>query len=424
MALTDELIRASFKGVDFFVHRETKESGRKVVVHEYPGSNVRFVEDLGELPDIFRIDAFVKGNNWTRDARRLESALKDKTEGILELTSFGIVKVKAEGYTATQQQKSIGEITFNITFFITTERPSPIKAPETVQTTSTNAEDVLVEREDGFGDEYTPPTDVDSTISAEYEGNQVADDVLATSRRIQSKITTIANKVLEIKRSIFILVQNPVEYAESIFNSGLFGELFDILPLDGSSLNFILDLTKFGNNLATDYSSIKNSETIDPTSDYDIPLFNETTIARANRNENRKTLVNSVRLAALALYCEQAARSNYQTDTDINNAKANINTAYDAIVLTNDVNAQATSSLDKCRLSALAVLDQKLQLTPNVTAFDTPRTNSVSLAYQLYAEQFADEAALTERADVLSDLNGLLATRLKGTINVLQEDTI
>ncbi|MCK5615440.1 DNA circularization N-terminal domain-containing protein, partial [Candidatus Pacearchaeota archaeon] len=368
----DKTIRASFKGIDFFVHTESKESGRKVAIHEYPGSDVRLVEDLGELPDIFRIDGFVEGNNWQSQFRRLETALKSKTEGILELTSFGIVKVKAESYNASQSQRSVGEITFNITFLITTNRPSPVISPDSVQTTSTKAGDVLIEREDGFSDEYVEPVGAESVISAEYEGEQVADDVVDISRRINSEVTGIINTANRIKSEIAKLVHDPDSYSENIFNSGLLGELFDLLPLDGTSLSIILDLTKFGNNLATDFFSIKSGSTIMPASDYDIPLFDETTVSRINRNNNRKALVNGVRICGLAMYCDQAARSEFQTDSDINNAKANINTAYNAIVLTDDVNARAGSFLDKCRLSSLNVLDQKLQLTPNIEPFTTP----------------------------------------------------
>ena len=418
-------IPASFKGVPFFVHNETKEAGRKIAVHEYPGSDVRFVEDLGELPDIFRINGFVGGDdNWVDDFRRLETVLKNKEEGTLELTSFGIVKVKAESYTATQSQRSIGEISFNVTFLITTDRPSPVLSPNTVQTTSTNTENVLIEREIGFGNEYSDPIDVESIISAEYEGILVADDVFELGRKIQSGDTDISNAVNEVKNNISSLVHDPAAYAESLFNGGLLGDLFDLLPTDGSSLSDILDLTKFGNNLAIDFFSIKNDETVNPISDYNIPLFDETTVARINRNINRKALVNSVRISGLAMYCEQAARSDYQTDTDINATKSNINTAYNAIVLTNDVSAEAGSFLDTCRLGALEVLDRKLQLTPNIAQFTTPRTTDVNLAYQLYAEQFEDEEQLTDRADILSELNGVLSTRLRGDINVLQEDLV
>jgi len=419
---TEDLIAVTYKGIPFFVRSEEKQSGRKVAIHEYPGSDIRFVEDLGKIPDIFTVNGFVHGENWKSEARRLSHTLDEATEGVLEFV-FGIIKVKAQTYREVVSQTEVGVVDFYITFLRTVNNPAPVKAKSTKQTVSKNTEDLLQAVEESFAEQFVAPSVVNTIKTAVYEGVEAANGIAEVAADIQSEISNIVSLADTITSNINSLIQNPFAYAEEMFNTGLMGDLFDILPIDGSAIEAMVKLTKFGNSLATDFFSINNNLTVQRVSDYDIPLFNQTTFDRIRMNNNRKTMVNSVRVSALAMLCEQAARADYQTDDDINDVKNKINTAYNAIVLTDDVDANLGSSLDKVRLSALDVLDQKLQLTPNLVEFDIKgQTTNVLLAYDLYEEQFFNEDDLVARATVLSDLNGLLPTKLRGNVLVLEEN--
>lgn len=419
---TDQTIAVSFKNVPFKVRTENRESGRKVAVHEYPGSNVRFVEDLGELPDTFRINGFVDGPTYLTEATRLRNVLKEKTEGVLETSSWGIIKVKSQIFTETVNQTSVGEIYFNITFLRSKANPSPVVVAGTVETVSTSANDLLVDTQDNFEEAFVAPTTAGTIQTATYEGTQAIEAIETASDSIQAEgMQSLINTALA---DINTLIKSPEDYAAALFNDGLLGALFENLPLDGTALPAMTKLTKFGNSLATDSFSINNNTKTVPISDYDIPLFSETTVIREKANANRKTLVNNVRLASLGMLCEQAARADYGTDDDINSIKATIDEAYTAIVLTDDVDATIGNSLDEVRLGALEVLDQKLQSTPNLVNYSVRgRTTNMLLAYLLYAEQFTTENELDERGTVLSDLNGLLPTKLKGDISVLEVQT-
>ena len=65
MTIQNELQVMSFRGVPFYWYSITTNSGRKVVSHEYPLKNTRFVEDLGLLDLSFSVEATISSNNYT-----------------------------------------------------------------------------------------------------------------------------------------------------------------------------------------------------------------------------------------------------------------------------------------------------------------------------------------------------------------------
>ena len=69
MAWRDNLLDASFRGVAFGVNdTEAPIAGRRLAVHEYPGRDEPFVEDLGRRTKRWEIEAFVVGDEYA-DAR-------------------------------------------------------------------------------------------------------------------------------------------------------------------------------------------------------------------------------------------------------------------------------------------------------------------------------------------------------------------
>ncbi len=58
---TVTLRRASFRGVGFFVEHDSVEVGRRLVVHEFPGSDEPFIEDLGAKAQHIHVTAYVTG---------------------------------------------------------------------------------------------------------------------------------------------------------------------------------------------------------------------------------------------------------------------------------------------------------------------------------------------------------------------------
>lgn len=69
------LRQCSFKGVPFQAAAVTKTIQRRQVLHEYPQRDVPYLEDLGKGATLYKVTAFLVGDNCVAQAKRLEKAL-------------------------------------------------------------------------------------------------------------------------------------------------------------------------------------------------------------------------------------------------------------------------------------------------------------------------------------------------------------
>lgn len=84
MAWRDRLLRASFRGVHFEVEdHETEAAGRRVQVHEYPGRDEPYAEDLGRRTTEYNIEAYVIGDDYAFQRDRLVDACAEAGAGTL-----------------------------------------------------------------------------------------------------------------------------------------------------------------------------------------------------------------------------------------------------------------------------------------------------------------------------------------------------
>lgn len=430
MAPISQSIQATYKGVPFNIEIETQEGGRKVAVHEYPGSDSRFVEDLGKRPGIFRIQGYISstknkelGSNedWLQQARRLTTVLEEDTEGTLELTIVGPLTVKAQSFSKTLKQVEIGRIDFNMTFLVSTPNPSPVIAVSSTQTVSSAVSDVLKDVEAWLADTLELPDKVVIAEVSDYDGTQHMNSIATAIQKLGQTTDTVTAQVNKVRNNISELVRDPIAYAAALFEGGVLGEVFGTVLISRDALASLSDLLRIGFNLATDFESIREDVLSGVSRSFDIPEFADDTQYRITNNRNRFAITNSLRVGLFSIFLHQAASNEYPTDDDINSVVADINDAYENIMLIEDVIPTLALSLDVCRIEALNVLEDKLQTTPNVVDFilKVP-TVDVELTYRLYAEEFNDSIDLTIKAEILTKLNGILPTNYRDIVKVLK----
>lgn len=84
-----ELQPASWRGVPFGVISSQYTAGRRVSVHEYPGRNVPWVEDMGRATRVISFSGFVVGDDVYAQARHLLGACEQKGYGTLIHPTLG-----------------------------------------------------------------------------------------------------------------------------------------------------------------------------------------------------------------------------------------------------------------------------------------------------------------------------------------------
>jgi prophage DNA circulation protein len=123
----DALLPASFRGALFHVEAGAKESGRRIVVHEFPKKDVPYSEDMGRRVRTFTVRGYCITfpvetgiTLYSRDYRIARDALINELEaidpGVLQLPTIDPITVVCPQYRWTEEEKIGGFCTFDMTF--------------------------------------------------------------------------------------------------------------------------------------------------------------------------------------------------------------------------------------------------------------------------------------------------------------------
>ena len=139
MPWRDNLVRASFRGVPFHVNdTDAPVAGRRLVVHEYPGRDEPFVEDLGRRTKAWTIEAFVVGEDYARTRDRLIEACDVAGPGELVHPYLGSLQVQCRACSVSERTREGRMARFSLEFVESGANQFP--------TSTTNTTDVVEER--------------------------------------------------------------------------------------------------------------------------------------------------------------------------------------------------------------------------------------------------------------------------------------
>jgi prophage DNA circulation protein len=132
MTWRDRLQQGSFRGVSFQVRESHATFGRRNAVHEYPGRDQPWVEDLGRSADRWVIEAFVVGPDYDTARNALIAAIRAKGSGTLVHPYLGTLTASVEtGAEVTDSTEEGGMARFFIPFVEAGADMTPNATPDT-----------------------------------------------------------------------------------------------------------------------------------------------------------------------------------------------------------------------------------------------------------------------------------------------------
>jgi len=430
----ERLVQASWRGVVFSVRSEELPSGgRKTALHEFPNSSERFVEDLGEIPPRFTVTAFVHGLDWLERAQALENALRETGPGRLVMPTFGAWTAWALPYSKSASQTSVGEIQFSLEFATSRAIAGIIESQPAPEMVFAAGDDSRAAIGGAFGKIFNAPSD-------SLGFGAMLSDVTSVANETFSAVSTILNadSLGEMTGAIRSLLGNaggllndPINLALEFFGidedaPGLWqiiSEGLDTL----SSVSALLDFAKnFGNNFALIQADLDSGAKVSPGAT--TSLWAETTTDRIDRNDAREAIVDSNQLAALVVAYEQAASADYQTVSEVQGIREQLEDAYSEKMqidaqespISISANPEVREAMATLRIRALAVLDQKAQsawLTSQILIGGG--LTAPTLTYLLYAESITNDLdARTYQVRQLNQQTNCMA--MSGQLTVLR----
>lgn len=444
-AYTRRLAQASWRGVVFSVRSEDLPSGgRKTALHDFPNSDERFVEDLGQIPQRFTITAFVHGLDWIERSQALEKALRTAGPGRLVMPTFGAWTVWALPYSKTASQTSVGEIEFSLEFAASRAVAGIAEQVATAETVFAKGDIARLSIVTAFTKFFKAPLSALGITASLSDITSAANQAFSTVSSLLNadSLGELTSALRSLVGDAGGLLNEPFDMALEFFGIAddapglwqIISEGMDAFDSIGALLDFA---NSFGNNLALIQSDFDSGSTVSPVSSFapgtsdvqtsGISLWAPTTADRIDQNLARTTIVESNRLAALICAYEQAANADYQTIDQIQTIRTQLEDTFAEMMR---VDAQDVSSvpaqrevraaMDDLRISALAVLDQKAQsawLTAEILR--TGSLSAPSLTYLLYAESITND--LDSRTTQVRQLNQQVsAVEMSGELTVLR----
>ncbi len=430
--LVNQTVPASFRGVQFRIREEVQdEAGRRVILHEYPNSNQRFVEDIGQIPPTFKVEAFVHGADFLSRARALETALNTEGVGELVLPVFGTLEAYALPYSKSATQATIGEIIFSLEFALGRPTPGPSGQESQIEDLFEQGDNARAEIQIALALLWDQPTAALNIATSNYDILQFVQTGLNQYSTLFENASlgawqTLANDISAGRASLVTsgialaaaLVQNTPE------TPGYWQQISLGVPNGVGTTNAILG-ANFGADLTTqsqiifaaDPDNVSGSDLRGELDSF-INLWPDDTVDRRQRNQNRRILAQTYRVNSLVLAYEQAAAFDYSTENQIIDTRELLYQAYDVVMREgveegDEAGEQSIQlqpgvrfAVENVRAVAGEILERKAQSSPSITTIDAhaPRS-ALELAYLLYAEDMTTTGDLETASVGVRQLN-------------------
>jgi prophage DNA circulation protein len=377
MGIFTRLQKASIDGVPFLFRTRKKDFGRKTVTHEFLNSNSRYVEDLGEFPGVYEIEAEISDTSASAYKRK-----KEKLEDVLNKAGvkkyidpfYGRINVVAEVSSVSEaiSELNVAKYTLNLkksdlNIFPTSKagKKSFLNKLKDRLTADQKAffDDVYDAAQtgiEGFNDAKDALEDLTTNI----------DSIVSTINGVADEVADFVNDIQDFQNSISSLIQTPGNLStrlNTVFdNVSLITDNFEDL------LKISLDMVGIGSN--------RNASTLTSTRIDQI-------------NKNNKTLYNFSDVANIATAFQASTNIVYTNQEQLDDILSRLNEAYD-FALDNIDDDDVLTNLVSIRNETRIILENiRLDLAKIITI----RVNSMPvtvLAYQRYGDTTRDQEIL------------------------------
>lgn len=390
-----QLQRASYKGFPFLVRSVRTQGGQKTASHEFPGSDKRSVQDLGQRPDVFTVDAIVHGDDYIADVSRLKQILSEGGFGDFVHPSQGTFSVKATGFLLVESDAEKGIARFEINFSTASPDVQPVARQSNVGAISRQTETVKSALKDRITTDYNVNASLFGNFTdAINQVTQIADAFDGNARLFAFGLSdletlgvpglaTFVRSIKDFREAATSLAQTPSKMANDLFN--LFDTLDGVQVTSGNSFRELIGFFDFG--------------------DDDTPNKNDT-FGLIERTTSRDIIRSSVQAGALAEAFREASLIEFQSIPEIETVADNLETQHRHIK--DDIDDDSRVQMAVLRDMVRKLFDDQRVIAAQIIQLDLPVLPAIVQAQALYG------AGAQDRVDQLISINNVKDTGFVG----------
>ena len=195
---------ASFRGVSFWVETSDLSVGRRTVTHQYPQRDEPFTEDLGRAAREYRFSAFVLGDDYIEQAKKLREALEKPGAATLVHPEFGEIQVVAQPGASMSFSQSMRRVNFSLAFVEAGLNAFPTPEGASQQASRAAADKVSEAAAESFEDSLTLD-DIEDFVEDALSGDLLdALDIISNAEI--AKVLDFADRVSDLAQDAIGLV--------------------------------------------------------------------------------------------------------------------------------------------------------------------------------------------------------------------------
>ena len=208
----------SFRGVSFWVESSDLSVGRRTVTHQYPQRDEPFTEDLGRAAREYRFSAFVLGDDYIEQAKKLREALEKPGAATLVHPEFGEIQVVAQPGASMSFSQSMRRANFSLAFVEAGLNAFPTPEGASQQASRAAADQVSEAAADSFEESLTLD-DIEDFVQDALNGDLLdALDIISNSEI--AKVLDFADRVSDLANDAISLVRGgPKAFATKLMGA-------------------------------------------------------------------------------------------------------------------------------------------------------------------------------------------------------------
>lgn len=371
--------------------------GRKTVVHEYPQSSTRFVQDNGMIAGIYTLQVEIQettNSAYKRAIQKLRKALETEGLGVLTHPELGrkkVVPTQASRYANIVSENGI--TSFTITFMESDPNKYPTSQAGNAGFISRIYDTITGQNESAFANAvnaFNSGLDVYNDFRDNVqEATNLVNDIVSTINGLADEVSAITSDIADFQASLTNLIQTPTNLANRM--TQIWGALANVTD-------------NFGNLFSSTYGAVNTTP---------VTTINTASPQTDQLNQNRVAIQNYSNVAFLNIAYLASINIDYVSQDQIDNILTQLNAAFESLD-PDTMDEDVYYSLQDARVQNRLYLENlKLGLPYSKIIY----TNSIPasiLSYNLYSD--------SRRAQEIIDVNVIEDPAfVSGNINALSE---
>jgi len=142
--------KGQYREVAFYLDAGSLSGGRRLAIHEYPGRDLPYPEDLGRSARNFSLSLFVTGVDYDQHRDRLIEQFEKPGSGTLVHPYMGALAVVVQDYSLSESTAEGGIAKFDVSFIEVGATQNPVVTANTKDPVTSAANKALEKLIDAF----------------------------------------------------------------------------------------------------------------------------------------------------------------------------------------------------------------------------------------------------------------------------------